>query len=125
MLKIGAVCVTCGAFKKAAVESCPECGYEPESEYEVARALILSKAFPAGKRIIGRSVDELRAIGEQIRGGRPYYFDAQEQQDVVKAYRDYTNTKSGRNVSVFLKWLLPLLLILILAAASLLWFRTR
>ena len=104
------------------MESCPECGYEPESEYEVARALILSKAFPAGKRIIGRSVDELRAIGEQIRRGQPYYFDSQEQQDVVEAYRDYTD---ARHASVFLKWLIPLLLILILAAVSLLWFRIR
>lgn len=124
-MKIRAVCVTCGAFKKAAVESCPECGYEPESEYEVARALILSKQFPAGNRIIGRSVDELRAIGEQIRGGRPYYFDAQEQQIVVEAYRDHTNAKSGRHASVFLKWLIPLLLLLILAAVSLLWSRAR
>jgi hypothetical protein len=87
--------------------------------------LILSKAFPAGKRIIGRSVDELRAIGEQIRGGRPYYFDPQEQQDVVEAYRDYADARSGRHGSVFFKWLMPLLLILILAAAALLWFRTR
>ena len=124
-MKIRAVCVTCGAFKKAAVESCPECGYEPESEYEVARALILSKQFPVGNRIIGRSVDELRAIGEQIRAGRPYYFDAQEQQIVAEAYRDYTNAKSGWHASVFLRWLIPLLLILILAAVSLLWYRAR
>ncbi len=124
-MKIGAVCVTCGAIKKAAVERCPQCGYEPESEYEVARALILSKAFPAGNRIIGRSLDELRAIGEQIRSGRPYYFDPHEQQTVVEAYRDYLDAKSGRHASVFLKWLVPLLLILVLATVSLLWFRAR
>lgn len=121
-MKIEAVCVTCGAIKKAAVASCPECGYEPESEYEVARALILSKEFPAGRRTIGRPVDELRAIGEQIRSGRPYYFDPHEQQSVVEAYRDYNDARSGRHAFAFLKWLVPLLIILIFAAV-LLWLR--
>lgn len=119
------MCVSCGAFKKSALENCPECGYQPESEYEVARALILSKKFPAGNRIIGRPVDELRTIGEQIRRGRPYYFDAQEQQIVAEAYRDYTNAKSGQRVFAFLKWLIPLLLIFVLAAVMLLLLRTH
>ena len=121
-MKIEAVCVACGALKKAAVERCAQCGYEPESEYEVARALILSKQFPAGRQTIGRPVDELRTIAEQIRSGRPYYFDSQEQQRVVEAYRDYNDARAGRHAFAFLKWLIPLLLIMIFAAAWL-WFR--
>lgn len=121
-MKIQAVCVRCGAFKKAVAASCPECGYAPESEYELVRALILSKQFFAGNRVIGRPVDELRTIGEQIRSGRPYYFDAQEQQIVAETYREYTASKPSRHRFAFSKWLL-LLLILVLAAVVFLLLR--
>lgn len=109
-------------FKKNAIAACPTCDYKPESEYEVARSLILSKNFTVGELVIGRSLNELRAIAEEIRGGRPYYFDPNEQQLVVEAYRTHVEIKSKRLTLNFVKWLGPLLLILGLLAV-LLWSR--
>jgi hypothetical protein len=121
-LRIRAVCVRCGTVKQEALAACAACDYTPESEYEVARALILSKRFAVGDVSIGRPDSELEAIGEQIRGGRPYYFDPEEQRVVIEAYRSVAQAKSSRRTSRFLKWLVPVLLILGLLVA-LLWPR--
>jgi uncharacterized Zn finger protein (UPF0148 family) len=106
-----AVCVACGAFKNDALVSCPECGYQPESEYEVARSLILSQKFSVGQTAIGRTADELQKVSDDIRGGRPYYFDPEEQRRVVDQYREYEAARSKRPALGFLKWLLPLLVL--------------
>ena len=112
------VCVRCGAFKKHATTTCSACHYTPESEYQVARSLILSKNSTLGETVIGRDMDELKAIAKDIADGRPYYFDAEEQQQVVEAYRAHlaTNNTTQRSLG-FLRWLIPLLLILGLVAA--------
>ncbi len=106
-----AVCVACGAFKNDALVTCPECGYQPESEYEVARSLILSQKFSVGQTTIGRTADELQKVADDIRSGRPYYFDAEEQRRVAELYREYEAAQSKRPALGFLKWLVPLLLI--------------
>lgn len=111
------VCVRCGAFKKSATTTCGACHYTPESEYEIARSLILSKSSNLGETTIGRDADALKAIAKDIAGGRPYYFDAEEQQQVVEAYRTQLATSSGTSSFGFLKWLLPLLLIVGIVAA--------
>lgn len=107
-----AVCVACGAFKNDAFVRCRECDYQPASEYEVARSLILSQAFTVGKVTIGRAAEELEKISADIRGGRPYLFDAEEQRRVVEQYREYGGAKAKRSALGFLKWLVPLLLII-------------
>ena len=107
-----AVCVACGAFKRDALVGCPECDYRPASEYEVARSLILSQAFTAGKMAIGRTAEELMKISADIRSGRPYLFDAEEQRRVVEHYREYEAAKAKRPTFGFLRWLVPLLLII-------------
>ena len=111
------VCVRCGAFKKDATATCPSCHYTPESEYEVARSLILSKNATLGETEIGRDVDELKTIAKEIADGRPYYFDAEEQQQVVEAYRAHLATNTKQRSLGFLRWLIPLLLILGLVVA--------
>ncbi len=117
-----AVCVPCGAFKKSAQAACPACGFEPKSEYEVARALILSQKFTADETTIGRTADELRTIAADIRVGRPYRFDPQEQERVVDQYRAGAVARSQRSRLGFLRWLVPITLILGLLAL-LLWSR--
>lgn len=107
-----AVCVPCGAFKKSAQTACPACGFEPKSEYEMARALILSQKFTADETTIGQTSDELRTIAADIRAGRPYRFDPQEQQRVVDYCRAGAFVPSGRSRPGFLRWLVPVMLIL-------------
>lgn len=111
------VCVRCGAFKKNATATCPSCHYTPESEYEVARSLILSKNSTLGEAVIGRDLDELTAIAKEIADGRPYYFDAEEQQHAVEAYRAHLATYTKQRSLRFLRWLIPLLLIIGLVVA--------
>jgi hypothetical protein len=115
-----AVCVACGTFKSDALASCTECGYRPESEYEVARSLILSQKFAVGQTAIGRSAEELQKVSDDIRGGRPYYFDPEEQRRVVEHYREYEAARSQRRRLGFSKWLVALLLLAGLIVA-LLW----
>ncbi len=119
-MKPNAVCVACGALKKAALAACPACGFEPKSEYEAARSLILSKRFHAGDMEIGRTAAELQSIADEIRAGRPYRFDPQEQHRVVEQYRNLAGAETKRPTLAFLKWLVPLTLILGLLIA-LLW----
>ena len=117
-----AVCVACGAFKSDALATCSECDYQPTSEYEIARSLILSQASDNGQMTIGRTAEELEKISADIRGGRPYLFDAEEQRRVVEHYREHGAAKTKRSVLGLLKWLLPLLLLVGLIA-TLLWPR--
>ena len=117
-----AVCVACGAFKGDALATCSACDYQPASEYEVARSVILSQAFTVGKVTIGRTAEELERISTEIRGGRPYLFDAEEQRRVVEQYREYEAARSKRPTLGFLKWLVVLLLLAGLVMAVL-WSR--
>lgn len=117
-----AVCVACGAFKGDALVTCPTCDYQPASEYEVARSLILSRAFTIGKVTIGRTAEELEKISADIRGGRPYLFDAEEQRRVVEHYREHGAAQAKRSALGLLKWLVPLLLFTGLIVATL-WAR--
>lgn len=117
-----AVCVACGAFKRDALASCRECGYQPASEYEVARSLILSQTHAIGEVAIGRKAEDLKKISADIRGGRPYLFDAEEQRRVVEHYREYEAAKEKHPTFGFLKWLVPLLLLTGLVLAAL-WSR--
>jgi len=83
----------------------------------VARSLILSKHSTLGETAIGRDMDELKTIATEIADGQPYYFGAEEQQQVVEAYRAHLATNSKQPSLGFLRWLIPLLLILSLIVA--------
>ncbi len=82
-----AVCVRCGRFKHRPLVRCTGCGYHPGSDYEMARALILTETGHAGEAIAGRSRPELKRIAAEIRSGRPYLFDPNEEQVVLYAHR--------------------------------------
>jgi len=91
-----AVCVSCGAFKRRALARCKHCGYLPGTDYEIARAVILSRQVQAGAAIIGRSAPELQRIAAQIRSGRPYLFDPNEEQTALYAHRHLQDLAAGR-----------------------------
>lgn len=91
-MKNQAICIRCGSFKKDAFATCKECDLTPKTDFEAARALILSVKTSYGDTEIGKSLDELKVISEQIRAGRPYAIDGDEQTRVVRAY--YSHLKS-------------------------------
>ena len=91
-MKNKAVCIRCGAFKKDAFSTCKQCDLTPKSDFEAARALILSEETKYGDVVIGRSAEELQSISESIRAGRPYPIDGDEQTQVVRAYYAYLKT---------------------------------
>jgi hypothetical protein len=95
-----AICVACGGYKKRAWQRCAHCGREPESDYELARALILSLNTGVTTTPVGRSETELKRIGGDIRSGRPYLFDPAEEQKALSAVqelKDLERRKQRRN----------------------------
>ena len=88
-MKYKAICIRCGTFKKDAFAACKECALEPKTDFEAARALILSEKTMYGTTNIGRTTEELEEISEAIKRGRPYAIDGEEQKLVVREYSAY------------------------------------
>jgi predicted nucleic acid-binding Zn ribbon protein len=116
-----AVCVRCGALKREALTRC-SCGFLPFSDYERARALILSELFSVGSLAIGRAPTDLQRISAEIRSGRPYLFDAAEEQTAVDAARELDTAAQKRHKKNRL--LLSIVgIVLVLMLGFLLWQR--
>ena len=88
-MKKTAICIRCGTFKKNAFTTCKECELTPATDFETARALILSEKQLYGDIAIGRSLEELEEISLAIRNGKPYPIDGEEQNLVVRQYSAY------------------------------------
>ena len=91
-MKHKAICIRCGEFKKHAFDTCKACDWTPKTDFEAARALILSLEADYAGQTIGKSIEELKSISESIRSGRPYAIDGEEQSRVVRAYYSYQKT---------------------------------
>jgi len=91
-MKNKAVCIKCGTFKKDAFSTCKKCDLTPKTDFEAARALILSEETLYGDVVIGKSPEELKSISESIRAGKPFPIDGDEQTRVVRAYYEYLKT---------------------------------
>ncbi|WP_455221966.1 hypothetical protein [Kaarinaea lacus] len=122
-MKKKAVCLRCGTFKKDAFATCPECGLAPKTDYEAARALILSEQTLYGDSEIGRSMEELEAISQSIKSGRPYPIDGEEQKAVVRAYWNHLQSLPEKKPLIrrFIKWG-ALLLVVFSAIALFAWW---
>jgi hypothetical protein len=88
-MKKTAICIRCGTFKKDAFATCKECDLAPATDFEAARALILSEKQLYGEFAIGRSMEELEEISTAIRNGKPYPIDGEEQNLAVRQYSAY------------------------------------
>lgn len=86
-MAIRAICVPCGRPKKEPFRVCRACGFRPESEYQLARSLIFALERTVGGVRIGRDAPTLKALSAQIRAGRFYEFDPQEEQRALEAWR--------------------------------------
>jgi len=125
-MKKNAVCISCGSFKKSALDRCKSCGFEPKNDYEAARSLILSETHILNEIPIGRAADKLLEISQSIRAGRPYPIDGEEQKQVVREYYKYmkSHPPSKWPLSRKLKWIagigLPVLCVLLITGYLLL-----
>jgi len=122
-MKKKAVCIRCGTFKKEAFATCPECGLAPKTDYEAARALILSELTFYGDTEVGRNMEELEAISQSIKSGRPYPIDGEEQKTVVRAYWHHLKSQpeSKPPRSRFILWGALLFLFVSLAGLAAWW----
>ena len=91
-MKNRAICIRCGHFKKDAFATCKSCNLTPKTDFEAARALILSEKTNYGDAVIGKGMEELQAISQAIQNGRPYPIDGEEQTQVVRTYYAYLKT---------------------------------
>ena len=113
-MKYKAICIRCGTFKKDAFAACKECELEPKTDFEAARALILSEKTIYGTTSIGRTSEELEEISEAIKRGRPYAIDGEEQKLVVREYSAYLKSlpKPKWYQSSKVKWIFASVLLL-------------
>lgn len=95
-MAIRAICVRCGKPKKDAFASCRACGFLPETEYQMGRALIFSLTKTVSGVPVGRDAQTLKALSAQIQSGRFYEFDPKEEQRAVDAYRVYRKNEDRR-----------------------------
>lgn len=123
MGKNKAVCIRCGTFKKQALSVCPQCGLQPKTDFEAARALILSEKTLIGSLEVGHSLEELQDIAQAIRRGKPFPIDGEYQTQVVREYYRHLNSVPQANWPRrrVLKWMAILLLMVLLATTAAWW----
>ena len=75
-----AVCVQCGAFKVGAFTRCNLCQFDPATDLDKAKALLLSD----------RNLDRagLEAASTRIRGGQPVTFDENQVAQLAQQLHD-------------------------------------
>ncbi|BAU49209.1 hypothetical protein SVA_2661 [Sulfurifustis variabilis] len=95
-MAIQAICVCCGKPKTKVFGPCRACGFLPETEYQMARALILSLTRTVGGLSVGRDASTLKAVAAQIQAGRFYEFDPREEQRAVAAWRAWSAENERR-----------------------------
>ena len=104
-MRVAAICVRCGRPKKDPLRQCKACGYEPQTEYEKARALIFSSPKSIAGAQIGRDAATLEALSAQTQGGKFYEFDPKEELrvvDVLRIYEGQQARKRARNRKILL-----------------------
>jgi hypothetical protein len=109
-----AICVACGSYKRRPWMRCGHCGREPDSDYELARALVLSLNAGATTIPVGRSAADLKRIGAEIRSGRPYLFDTAEEHRALSAVQELKKIeqkKRRRNHTIRIGVVLAILLL--------------
>ena len=86
-MAIKAICVACGKPKKNPLLQCQSCQFKPETEYQIARALVFSQKSNIGGMEVGRDAEALKSLSAQISAGRPHEFDPGEVERAVTAWR--------------------------------------
>lgn len=62
------LCLRCGQFKASVWRACPQCGYQPANDRELARSFLASSWCCPSK-------EKLQALAAQVQQGEPLFFD--------------------------------------------------
>ncbi len=112
-----AICIRCGTTKKNPIQKCPSCGFQPQSDEDKAKSLILSLNYEINGEYRGKSKVELLAIGQAIRDGKPYVFDPQEVAEVIQYAKRVLSIPPRVLLVDYLKWIGPPVLALAIVFA--------
>lgn len=110
-----AVCIGCGATKRRPIEKCVKCGFKPESDEEKAKSLMLSTAYEINGEYRGKTMEELKAIADDIQIGGRYEFDTGEVRSVITYAQKVMAIPARRLIIDGLKWIGPPIAILVIA----------
>jgi len=116
-----AVCVHCGNIKRTLSAGCVICHFQPHAAEDKAKAFILSTAYEIDGEYRGMTREQLTAIGTAIENGHPYAFDQTEIQSVIAYAKRVLAVPPRRLVIDGVRWLLPPLLILMVAYLLVFW----
>ena len=109
---INAICIRCGDGKGHALTKCKKCGFEPTTDEEKAKSIILSEYHEIETELHGKSIEELKVIGERIKGGEAYEFDQQEVDKTVKYMHEVNSITPSEVVWGLVKFFGPPALLL-------------
>lgn len=97
------------------MNKCGNCFFQPKSDVEKAKSLILSLDYEIGDEYLGKSKEELKIISEEIQKGQPYKFDMSEVSRVVDYARQVQAVPVRRLIVDGLRWLVPPIALLVAA----------
>ena len=72
------LCIRCGSNRGDAWQPCPKCSFQPTSEEDHAKSIILSNEYFIDGEYYGKTDEEFLAIGMAIQNGHPYQFNDAE-----------------------------------------------
>ncbi|GHU00398.1 hypothetical protein FACS1894154_09370 [Betaproteobacteria bacterium] len=97
------------------MSKCANCGFNPISDEDKAKSLILSLDHEIDNEYCGKTKEELKAIATGLRSGNSYEFDPLEIQAVVDHARSVVAIPPRKLIIDGLRWLLPPIALLIIA----------
>jgi predicted ATP-dependent serine protease len=109
------VCVKCGTTKKRPHDRCSNCQFQPVSDDDKAKSLILSLDYEIDNEYRGKTKEELQQIASEIKAGKPYEFDTQEVQSVVAYAHRVMSVLPIKLIIDGIRWLLPPIALLAVA----------
>jgi hypothetical protein len=101
-----AICLRCGARKHGAWTRCPDCGFLPEDDEDLARSILVSDHV-----LDGTGLDD---VSRRIQEGQPVGFDPDEVDAIVAEVRvnpDYLTMPLGLRIVIWIPIVILLLLI--------------
>ncbi len=103
---MNSICVKCGSEKHDYSDACGACGFEPETERELAMSLILSglilgDGWQTGDVDLPRDDDELSTIADMLKRGEAYQFDESTIDYVVRRIRELNHLTGTRVLLVY------------------------
>lgn len=115
------ICIQCGNTKDNPSHRCSVCRFQPHSDEDKARSMMLSLGYEIDNVYVGKSKQELLDIGDHIRRHVPYHFDETEVAALVEYARRMLDVPTRKLVIDGGMWLLPPVVILIAVFALLVW----